>query len=154
MFPNDAITKTINIPASGGIICPEILSASNETKTLLQGVIITDGANRAKIKIGENEYLDNQKNNFINLISPTEFTNQAITCERTNNKPFQFTITYVNYGLKERMVETIIQNPETGAEFYINKTFSYGDSIIVIFLTIFTLCIIAKIIYNFLFKNV
>lgn len=160
MFPNNAITKTINVPDTGGTFCPELLSASENTRTLLQAVIITDGANQGKVKIGTNEYLDNLRNNFIGLITPIEFTNQTITCERANNKPFQFTITYVNYSLSGGdsgvggTGQQLIQNTETGTMFRINESFTYGEATIIIFLTIFTFCIIGKIVYNFIFKNV
>lgn len=37
--------------------------------------------------------------------------------------------------------------------FYIEKSFNLGDSIIIIFLTIFTFILLGKMIYNWLFNN-
>jgi len=47
----------------------------------------------------------------------------------------------------------LITATESGAEFWVDKTFSYGESIVIIFLTLFLFGVIAKIIYNFLFKK-
>lgn len=53
-------------------------------------------------------------------------------------------------GFQEKI---LITATESGAKFWVDKTFSYGDSIIIIFLTIFAFALIGKIVYNFLFKN-
>jgi len=53
-------------------------------------------------------------------------------------------------GFQEKI---LIINSESGAEFWLDKTFSYGESITIIFLTIFIFCVVGKLIYNFLFKN-
>jgi len=53
-------------------------------------------------------------------------------------------------GFQEK---TLIENTETGAKFWINETFSYGETMVIIFLTFFIFAIIGKIIYNFIFKN-
>lgn len=57
---------------------------------------------------------------------------------------------FIKKGFQEK---TLITNETTGAEFWVEKTFSYGETIIIIFITIFIFCIIGKIIYNWLFKN-
>lgn len=49
--------------------------------------------------------------------------------------------------------KTLIENESTGAEFWVNENISYGEAMILIFITIFTFCLIGKIVYNFLFKN-
>lgn len=43
----------------------------------------------------------------------------------------------------------LIQNTETGAEFYIQKNIDYGDSIIIFFLLLFAIFGIVKIIADF-----
>lgn len=48
---------------------------------------------------------------------------------------------------------TLIENTETEAEFYLNKSFSYGDAIIITFFTMFFLAFLGKIIFNHLFHN-
>jgi hypothetical protein len=50
------------------------------------------------------------------------------------------------------MVE-LIQNTTTGAEFYIEKTFSYGDAVVVFFLTLFLIFGIAIGVFNFFWKK-
>jgi hypothetical protein len=130
MFPNDAKTKTIFTDASGGTFCPVILEASSEPRTLLQGVIITTGANAGKIKIGDDTkiYLDNELQNFVFLNSPVKFQNEAIICERANNKPFQFTITYVDYDLTTQASNLVIENPtDPTGNFIVEKRYTYGD---------------------------
>ena len=47
----------------------------------------------------------------------------------------------------------LIQNSETGAEFYLDKTLTYGEAMILWFLTIFTFVLIFKIAYNFFWKK-
>lgn len=54
-------------------------------------------------------------------------------------------------GFQEKI---LITSTESGAKFWIDQTFTYGDSIIIIFLTIILFSVIGKIVYNFLFKNV
>lgn len=48
---------------------------------------------------------------------------------------------------------TLIENSETGAEFYLDKTFSYGDAIIITFITIFFFAFLGKIIFSYFFYN-
>ena len=43
----------------------------------------------------------------------------------------------------------LIENETTGAEFYVDKTLSYGEAMVLWFLTIFTILFIFKITYNF-----
>ena len=57
---------------------------------------------------------------------------------------------FTKKGFQEK---TLITNEITGAEFWVDKTFSYGESWIIIALTICMFCIIGKIIYNFFFKK-
>lgn len=57
---------------------------------------------------------------------------------------------FMRKGFQEKI---LVVNSETGAEFWFDKTFSYGESIVIIFLTFFLFSAIAKIIYNFLFKK-
>ena len=46
-------------------------------------------------------------------------------------------------------VYTLVQNNETGAEFYVQRTLTYGEAMILWFLTIFTIVLIFKTAYNF-----
>lgn len=57
---------------------------------------------------------------------------------------------FMRKGFQEK---TLVVNEETGAEFWLDKSFSYGESITIIFLTIFIFAVIGKIIYNFIFKE-
>lgn len=47
----------------------------------------------------------------------------------------------------------LIQNASTGAEFYVSKTIDYGETLIIIFITIFTIFLICKIIFDFLWHK-
>jgi len=57
---------------------------------------------------------------------------------------------FFHKGFQEKI---LITSTTSGAEFWVDKTFSYGESIVIIFLTLFLFGVIAKIIYNFLFKK-
>lgn len=46
-------------------------------------------------------------------------------------------------------VYTLIQNSTTGAEFYLNKTLTYGEAMILWFLTLFAIVFIFQKAYNF-----
>ena len=48
---------------------------------------------------------------------------------------------------------TLIQNSETGAEFYVDKTLNYGEAMILWFLTIFLIVLIFEKAYNFFWKK-
>lgn len=48
---------------------------------------------------------------------------------------------------------TLIENSETGAEFYLDKSFTYGEAIIITFITIFFFAFLGKIIFNYFFYN-
>lgn len=47
----------------------------------------------------------------------------------------------------------LIQNASTGAEFYVEKTISYGQALIVFFFTLFTISFICLIIWRFFWKR-
>ncbi len=47
----------------------------------------------------------------------------------------------------------LIENPTTGAEFYIDKTMSYGDLILIVFISIFLIFGIFKFMWNFIQQN-
>ena len=49
--------------------------------------------------------------------------------------------------------KTLIENESTGANFWVSENISYGEAMILIFITIFIFCLIGKVVYNFLFKN-
>jgi hypothetical protein len=65
------------------------------------------------------------------------------------SEPFQFK----NLTCNEGNLFTLIQNPETEAEFYIQKTMSYGDLILIIFLSIFLIFGIFKFLWNFIWSE-
>lgn len=48
---------------------------------------------------------------------------------------------------------SLVENSTTGASFYVQKTLSYGDSLILWFLSIFAICLIVKIIFNFFYHK-
>ena len=47
----------------------------------------------------------------------------------------------------------LITNSDTGAEFYIDKTITYGDALLFWFLTIFSIGLIASIIFKFFWRK-
>lgn len=47
----------------------------------------------------------------------------------------------------------LIENSETGASFYLDKTLSYGDIILITFLIIFLLFGTLKFVWNFIQQN-
>jgi hypothetical protein len=47
----------------------------------------------------------------------------------------------------------LIQNPTTGSEYYLDKSFSYGDVLVVIFATIFLVLILTTAIFSFFFRK-
>lgn len=63
-------------------------------------------------------------------------------------EPFQFQhASCVNETL------TLIENETTTAEFYIEKTLSYGDLLLITFLSIFLIFGIFKFVWNFIQQN-
>jgi len=48
---------------------------------------------------------------------------------------------------------TLQTNSTTGSEFYINKTLSYGDILVLIFLILFFCAGVLKLFWNFHFKD-
>jgi hypothetical protein len=46
-----------------------------------------------------------------------------------------------------------IKNPTTGAEYYLTKTFSYGDILFIVFISIFLIYFLLKAIWDFFFAN-
>jgi len=86
--------------------------------------------------------------------------NESMDCEFSNplnfegqpplaGEPFQFQ----NVSCDEGNLFTLIQNPGTEAEFYIQKTMSYGDLILITFISIFLIFGILKFIWNFIFSG-
>ncbi len=49
--------------------------------------------------------------------------------------------------------QELISNENTGADFFVDKTLSYGDAVIIWFLTIFSVFMIFKVVYNFFWKK-
>jgi len=47
----------------------------------------------------------------------------------------------------------LVKSESTEAEFYLEKTINYGDIILIVFLSIFTIAIICKWIAEFVFKK-
>lgn len=74
---------------------------------------------------------------------------EIIDVEILETTTSQFNL-FAKKGFQEKV---LIDNSETGSKFWLDKSFSYGDSIVIIFLTLFLFGIIGKIIYNFLFKK-
>jgi hypothetical protein len=56
-------------------------------------------------------------------------------------------------GITCSSTKELIQNPDTGAEFYIDKTITYGDALLFWFLTIFSVALIASIIFKFFWRK-
>jgi len=61
--------------------------------------------------------------------------------------------TKMNCLLTPEETLTLIKSENTDAEFYLEKTINYGDIILIVFLSIFTIAIICKWIGEFVFKR-
>lgn len=66
------------------------------------------------------------------------------------NTSEEFFNVFIKKGFQDK---TLIENTETGANFWVDESYSYGEGMILTFLTIFIFCVIGKVVYNFLFKN-
>ncbi|GAI05846.1 unnamed protein product, partial [marine sediment metagenome] len=53
----------------------------------------------------------------------------------------------------DAIYELITNESYPDREFYVQKTFTYGEAIVIWFLTIFTIFFIAKTVFNFLWKK-
>lgn len=49
--------------------------------------------------------------------------------------------------------ELVVNENYPAREFYVQKTFTYGEAIVIWFLTIFAIFLIAKTVFNFLWKK-
>jgi len=70
--------------------------------------------------------------------------------EAKKEKPFQFSKMICTGGSVNETLE-IIQGENQ--QFYLQKTFSYGDFFVIFFLTLFTLLFFFSFIFNFIFKK-
>lgn len=93
----------------------------------------------------EYNYLENQTLDQLNQLGSEGWEITDILINTTNSYDAFFT-----KGFQEKI---LITTTGSGAEFWVDKTFSYGESIVIIFLTLFIFSVIAKTIYNFLFKK-
>lgn len=64
-------------------------------------------------------------------------------------EPFQYQIV----SCDTPQIFTLIKNETTGAEFYLDKTLSYGDLILIIFLSFFLIFGIVKFLWNFVWTD-
>jgi hypothetical protein len=48
---------------------------------------------------------------------------------------------------------TLVENSTTGAEFYVQHTLTYGEGLILIFLTLFSVYLITKAVFKALFQD-
>lgn len=94
----------------------------------------------------EYNYLENLTLEQLNDLGADNWEITGILINATDNS-------YNIFAKKGFQEKTLITNETTGAKFWVDEIFSYSDSMIIIFLTIFIFCIIGKIIYNFFFRN-
>lgn len=92
---------------------------------------------------------DYQENLTLEQINLLGADNWEIVGIQSNAEPPGFNV-FVKKGFQDRI---LITNTETGANFWVDESYSYGEGMILTFLTIFIFCVIGKIVYNFLFKN-
>ena len=92
-------------------------------------------------------YWDNTDNLLRNLSgNPVHYQQNQnwnfskITCSSTDN-------------LASSTIYSYVKNPDTGGEFYIQKTLTYGEAITIWFFTIFSFYLIFKGAYNFFWKK-
>jgi len=104
LFPNDTKSVFVETPDSGGTYCPNILDAADHERTLLYATISTTGANAGRILAGNFVYLNNQNNTIAETFAPYILpAGVALTCQRANNKPFSFNVSYVDYNLTKQI---------------------------------------------------
>lgn len=157
-YPNDAITIPFAISGETEIT---LLEATTTPRTILNAHII----NYAN-SINEGSYIDcgNHPAPFTRLAKAyytqgyddrmMTFLCQDVVIAGSSGPINAYgQIVYVNYDLKERIEENLktalIKNETTGAEFYVEKTLTYGEAMILWFLTLFAFILIFKIAYNF-----
>jgi len=75
---------------------------------------------------------------------PLNFEGQAPLA----GEPFQF-----QYASCSSETLALIHNETNGAEFYIKKTLTYGELILIIFISIFLIFGIFKFVWNFIQQN-
>ena len=67
---------------------------------------------------------------------------------------FEFSEIDCEVATPEPSIFELVQNENyPNREFYVQKTLTYGEGIIIWFLTIFSIFLIAKIVFNFLWKK-
>jgi len=93
----------------------------------------------------EYDYFENLTLEELNALGDTGWEVKEILITTTDS--------FSAFLVKGFQEKTLIENTETGAKFWIDETFSYGETMVIIFLTFFIFAIIGKIIYNFIFKN-
>jgi len=150
LFPNDTQSVFVETPDSGGTYCPNILNAADHERTLLYATIRTTGANAGKILAGSFVYLNNQNNTIAETFAPYILpAGVALTCERANNKPFSFRVSYVDYNLTKQITpaeivgtiqiastshDQILDQVASGSPLTTYATMTAGDILIAILL--------------------
>jgi hypothetical protein len=72
-----------------------------------------------------------------------------ITGVIVNASPQTFSV-FAQKGFQDK---TLIENVDTGAKFWVNQNYSYGETMILIFVVIWFFIWIGGKIFNFIFKN-
>lgn len=87
--------------------------------------------------------------NFINPVywDKSEMMMKPVNSEITKSENWNFS--GIECFSTTTDVYTLIENSTTGAEFYVEKTLTYGEAMILWFLTIFTIILLFKTAYNF-----
>lgn len=76
---------------------------------------------------------------------------ENIRLSKTGQDEAFVTLVYHEGFLKDP--QELISNDETSAEFFVEKSISYGDAILFWFLSIFTIYLIFRSVFNFFWKN-
>jgi len=66
---------------------------------------------------------------------------------------FEFSEIDCEVSTPDAIFELVTNESYPGREFYVQKTLTYGEAIVIWFLTIFAIFLIAKTIFNFLWKK-
>lgn len=90
-------------------------------------------------------YLENQSLEELNVLGQNDWQIFDIT---VNDTPQGFDVFLMKGRQGYEMIEA-----DSETTFYLNESFSFGDSVIIIFLTMFLCGLIGRATYHFLFKN-
>lgn len=97
------------------------------------------------------DYYTYQENQTMSDINARAGENWFIASFSKNPEEQLFDVMYVQAG---EPLNTFVQNPQTGSEFFMDKTITYGDLILIIFCSIFLISGVFKFLWNFVWQDI